>query len=128
MMTKERMAGENAVKVQREIADAIVAYCDEIGISQQEFGTRLGLSAGTANHNIRNFTTMSPSFILATVNSSRYFRKYKLAWFKALAEDHGLAGGDVVSEAELDAARMRDDVRRALIAMQGELVQLINSL
>jgi len=127
-MTKESLAGEKAVAVQKEIADAIVEYCEESGVSQQSLGVRLGFSAGTVNHNVRNYHIMSPNFLLRVFDAHREFKKYKLKWFKALAEDNGLAGDDVLPSGTIEAAEKEEKIRRALLELQGSLVQLINNL
>jgi len=128
MAQKERLAGERAVAVQKEIADAIVAHCEARGVSQQEFGIKLGFSAGTANHNIRNYHAMSPGFILNVLNATPSLKHYKIKWFKALAEDNGLGAEDVVPGGAVDAAEKEEKIRRALLELQGTLVQLINNL
>lgn len=120
--------GPRVQEVQRQLAADLVDWCEKNNVTQRELSNRLNLSGGTANQNIRNWKSMSVSFVIIVADTLPGFSEYKAKWIRALAEDLGVSGEGILDESTSETIERNKKIRSAILEIQGLLVNLMNQL
>jgi hypothetical protein len=128
MKHKTQLIGDNALKVQRELADEISMYLHDHNMSQRDLSGKMGLGAGVVNANVKNWRTMSVSFILQIADDLPGFKGYKERWLRAVAQDLGVNPTSVVGEQAEEAIERSKKIRSTILEIQGLLANLMHEI